>query len=328
MKLKLKGKILVLSLFPMILLGISMFLVAADRIANSIYEEAYVGMQATTLAVRDIFEIGYDGPYTMDKNGELWKGEDLNISQAYEIVDQIKNHTGMEVTIFWNDTRILTSITDQNGERQVGTTASPSIVQQVLEEEHSYQNRNVEILGTNYVVYYAPFYQEGTHEPVGMIFLGTPQITITKIINQTRLQLLLLILAGILFATVIVFFMVNNITLALKKNMNYLSAIAQGNLNLFIENRLLKRSDEIGDLGQTQQKAKVLESVRTNTIAIVQNSSSISEENSASVEEIMAEIETINTDISHISEKASRLNDLSKDMEQRIQIFAITECAD
>lgn len=41
---KLKGKIFALSLIPVILLGIVMFLVAADRIANGIYDEAYVGM--------------------------------------------------------------------------------------------------------------------------------------------------------------------------------------------------------------------------------------------------------------------------------------------
>ena len=51
---KLKGKILALSLSPVILLGTLMFLAAADRIANGIYDKAYVGMQATTLAVRVI----------------------------------------------------------------------------------------------------------------------------------------------------------------------------------------------------------------------------------------------------------------------------------
>ena len=39
---KLKGKILALSLVPVILLGVTMFLVAADRIANGIYDEAYL----------------------------------------------------------------------------------------------------------------------------------------------------------------------------------------------------------------------------------------------------------------------------------------------
>lgn len=106
---KLKAKILSLSLIPVILLGVSMFLVAADRIANGIYDEAYLGMHATTLAVRDIFEIGYEGAYRLDEKGDLWKGEELNISQSIDIVDHIKENTGLDVTIFWNDTRVLTS---------------------------------------------------------------------------------------------------------------------------------------------------------------------------------------------------------------------------
>lgn len=68
---KLNGKILALSVIPVIMLGIIMFLFSADRIANGIYDEAYVGMQATTLAVRDIFEVGNDGPYHIDENGMM-----------------------------------------------------------------------------------------------------------------------------------------------------------------------------------------------------------------------------------------------------------------
>ena len=52
---KLKGKILSLSLIPLLLLGIIMFVYATSRISDGIYNEAYVGMEATTLAVRDIF---------------------------------------------------------------------------------------------------------------------------------------------------------------------------------------------------------------------------------------------------------------------------------
>ena len=57
-------------------------------------------MKATTFAVKDIFEIGYEGDYQLDKNGELWKGDELNISQAFDIVDNIKENTGLEVSIF------------------------------------------------------------------------------------------------------------------------------------------------------------------------------------------------------------------------------------
>lgn len=57
-------------------------------------------MEATALAVRDIFEIGNEGQYHVDDNGDLWKGSSLNISQATDITDHIKENTDMEVTVF------------------------------------------------------------------------------------------------------------------------------------------------------------------------------------------------------------------------------------
>ena len=82
---KLKGKILSLSLIPLLLLGIIMFVYATSRISDGIYNEAYVGMEATTLAVRDIFEVGNEGEYRLDSDGNLWKGDTLNISQAKDL---------------------------------------------------------------------------------------------------------------------------------------------------------------------------------------------------------------------------------------------------
>lgn len=223
---KLKGKIFALSLVPVLVLGITMFLVAADRIANGIYDEAYIGMQATTLAVRDIFEEGNSGAYHMDENGMLWKGDTLNISQAVNIVDHIKQNTGIDVTIFWGDTRILTSIVNERGDRQINTRASTDVIERVLKNGEIYQDRNIEILGQKYIVSYTPIYQEGSKEVVGMIFLGTPQQTVSVIINKIRIQFLLIILCMLLLVTVIAYFLVNHIISALKKNMELLNNIS------------------------------------------------------------------------------------------------------
>lgn len=247
---KLKGKILALSLIPVITLGIVMFLAAADRIANGIYDEAYIGMQATTLAVRDIFEVGNNGPYHMDENGLMWKGDTLNISHAENITDHIKENTGMEVTIFWGDTRILTSIVNERGERQINTKASAEVVSRVLKNGETYQDRDVEILGKKYIVCYTPIYQENSKEIVGMVFLGTPQETVSDIINKVRQQFFFIILCMVIFVAAVAYILVNRIITALKKNMDILDSISKGALQIEIEQGMLNRKDEIGDLAK------------------------------------------------------------------------------
>lgn len=247
---KLRMKILLLALVPVLALGIVMFLVASGRIANGIYDEAYVGMQATTLAVRDIFETGNEEPYYMDENGELWKGT-LNISQATDITDHIKTNTNMEVTVFWGDTRILTSIVDAQGNRQINTQASAQVTERVLKNGEVYQARNVEILGEEYIVCYIPMYQAGSDEIVGMIFLGTLQSTVNRIIAKARLQFLIIIVCAVILMTVLIYFMVSRIVNALNRSMRSLNDIADGNLNVVVESGVLKRKDEMGDLGRS-----------------------------------------------------------------------------
>lgn len=197
-----------------------MFLVAADRIANGIYDAAYNGMQATTFAVRDIFEEGKNGAYHIDEQGMLWKGDTLNISQATNIVDHIKESSGIDVTIFWGDTRILTSIVDERGNRQINTKASAEVAERVLQNGETYHDRNIEILGQRYIVSYTPLYQENSSEIIGMIFLGTPQQTVSVIINKIRGQFLLIILCMLVLVTVTAYILISRIVTALKRTWN------------------------------------------------------------------------------------------------------------
>jgi len=247
---RLRIKFLALSLIPIIILGLTMFFVAADKIESGVYDETYVGMHATTLAIRDIFETGNKGKYQLNDKGEVWKGNTLNISNSLNIVDNIKNNTGLEVTVFWGDTRILTSLVNDKGERQINTKASSEIVKEVVDKGNTYQNKNVNILGKEYVVYYTPFYQEGTKDVVGMIFLGTPQKNVTEIIDKAKLKLFEIILLVVFITIIVVFFIVNRIVSSLKKSMRLLNKISHGDLNVIVDKSLLKRKDEIGNLGK------------------------------------------------------------------------------
>mgnify|MGYP001025104367 CR=1 FL=1 len=322
---KLKGKILALSLIPVIVLGISMFLVAADRIANGIYDEAYVGMQATTLAVRDIFEMGNSGAYHMDENRMLWKGDSLNISQATDITDHIKENTGMDVTVFWGDTRILTSIANDKGERQINTQAPADVVSHVLQNGETYQERGVEILGQKYIVCYIPFYQEASDEIVGMIFLGTPQRSVSAIINKVRGQLLLMILCTSILVTVIAYISVNRIVSALKLNMDVLNSIANGMLSIHIDQKLLDRRDEIGDLAKnvlhlkdalrgivinihTRSEALNNEAARIESIS--ENVYQVMKEVNNAAQDMAASCTTQSEDANHASENVTSMGDL------------------
>lgn len=299
---KLRTKIMLIALFPVFILGISAYILSANRTASGIYDEAYNGMHAAALAVRDIFEIGNPGPYATDEKGDLWKGETLNISQSSAIVDHIKDKTGMDVTVFWGDTRILTSITDASGQQQIGTQAPSAITNKVLYGGEYYLDHNVEILGTEYIACYVPFFQDGTNQPVGMVFLGKPQETVQVIIKKIRLELLLAIAAVLAVTAAIVTILVNRIVSAMGKSMGLLQQISEGDLAVQVDPQLLKRPDEVGMLGkeilQLRNKLQVIIDVLKNKSANLDVASASLKEHSQTILELMKGIDQSSQELS------------------------------
>jgi methyl-accepting chemotaxis protein len=245
---KLRQKILLLSVLPVILLGTLLYLIASNQIKEGIYQEAYTGAHATTLAVRDIFETGNSGEYHLDDKGEFWKGDAINISQATDIVDQIKKTTNKEVTIFYNDTRYLTTIVNEEGKRQINTKASEQVIDTVLKKGENFYADNIDILGTKYIVYYIPLFQENTKTPIGMVFMGTKQSEVMNIINQMQKRLMLITIAIVIAVVIISYVILQQIMKVLTVIVNSINRIADGNLKVSFQDRYKIRKDEIGDM--------------------------------------------------------------------------------
>jgi methyl-accepting chemotaxis protein len=72
---------------------------------------------------------------------------------------------------------------------------------------------------------------------------------VTSIINEISRQILLIILLVIILTTVVVVLLVNRIVSALDKSMGVLNELSQGNLGVTVDPKILKRKDEIGELG-------------------------------------------------------------------------------
>lgn len=248
---KLKTKILLIALLPVMILGIGIYFVSIERMSEGIYRQANEGLKATGISVRNIFEAGgYQGDYRIDENGYFWKGYMLNISRSNELVDKIKTETGMEVTIFYGEEAKLTSLTNEKGDRQLGIKLSDKVRQTVLEQGKSYQEKNISLLNRKYIVYYAPLAQPDSGEVIGLMLLAMPQSTVTKVIDEIRLEIFLIIDAVILVTVIIVILLVNQIVSALRKGMGALEQISQGNLKIDLDKRILRRKDEIGGLGR------------------------------------------------------------------------------
>lgn len=244
-----KKKILAITISPVLILGIVSMLFIVTMVKNSLLDEiedALKGTAAATLAAYD----QNTGDYIQSTNGDIWKGS-YNVSKSESLVDRIKSNAGMDVTFFYGDKRIMTSAVDTNGERILGSTAGEKIVEKVLKGGEEYFSRAVSIDGTLNYGYFMPVYQnDSDNQIIGMVFVGTDKhakdAVINKIIGSIATAVGVIMLICIAVSVKLATGMSKNI----KSSVELVGKIAEGDLNVWVDDKLLKKKDEIGELSR------------------------------------------------------------------------------
>ena len=86
-----------------------------------------------------------------------------------EYVDEFKERTGCEATIFMGNERISTTITNEAGSRITGTIAYDFIAKTVIGKQTEYMGK-LTLFGKEYGVCYSPLITDG--QAIGMLFTG------------------------------------------------------------------------------------------------------------------------------------------------------------
>lgn len=244
-----KKKILMIAVGPVLMLGvISIFFISTQvrKAVTSEIEEALKGTAAATLAAYD----QNAGDYIQSTNGDIWKGS-YNISKSESLVDKIKSNSGMDVTFFYGDERIMTSAKDANGDRVLGSRAGDKIVEKVLKGGEEYFSSAVSIEGELNYGYFMPVHQNNSdNQIIGMIFVGTNlkekeavvKLILGSISSSVIVVMLICIAVGIKLA--------GSMSRNIKKSIQMVGRLVEGNLDVWVDDKLLKKKDEIGELSR------------------------------------------------------------------------------
>lgn len=257
MRMDLKKKILSVAILPILLLGTVTIIITLTQTKNALINEVQDSLRGTAAATLAAYDQNA-GNYLRAENGDVWKGG-YNISKSENLLDNIKEKTGMDVTFFYGKERIMTSAKDSNGERILGSPAGDVIVEKVLQGGEEYFSSAVSLDGTMNYGYYIPVYQKGTNtNPIGMIFVGTDKEVKNATINSILRIVIFSVIAVVMVCIVIAVIISMSITGSLKKGIGAVQKVAAGELGNPIDKTMLDRKDEIGDLAisiDTLQKA-------------------------------------------------------------------------
>ena len=244
-----KKKILAITISPVLILGIVSMFFIVTMVKNSMLDEiedALKGTAAATLAAYD----QNTGDYLQSTNGDIWKGS-YNISKSESLVDRIKSNTGMDVTFFYGDKRIMTSAVDANGDRILGSTAGEKIVEKVLNGGEEYFSHAVSIDGTLNYGYFMPVYQNDTdNQIIGMVFVGTNKQEKDAVINRIIRSIATAVGVIMLICIAVSAKLATSMSKNIRSSVELVGKIAEGDLNVWVDDKLLKKKDEIGDLSR------------------------------------------------------------------------------
>lgn len=302
MRLTIRKKLLLCSILPISVLGIIIVFMSLTFLRNSIINQVENSLRGTASATLAAYDQN-SGTYLVAENGDVWKGG-YNISNSEKLLDTIKEKSGMDVTFFYGNKRIMTSIKEQSGERILGSPAGSKIEEMVLQNGKEYFSKNVSVDGVMYFGYYVPVFQgDDSNEPVGMVFAGINKnetlYSVLRIVFYMTVIVLVIAIIGIVGAGLIS----NTISRVLKSEITSLEYLAMGNLNVQIDKKNLQRKDEIGDLSRAIDTLKtdlrsVIGGISESTNLLISSSDSLEQTSHQTFENmdyVMQSVDTITT---------------------------------
>ena len=284
---KMQSKMLTMSLFPLIILGLTTIIFGNARIKEVVTNNIENGLRGTAVAVRDAIDYADEGEYHVE-DGTLYKGE-FDVTNVTDMADHIQTSADTDITVFYGNTRYMTSILDAQGNRAIGTTASEEVARKVLDGQQEYFSSDANVNGAAYFGYYIPIIENGNS--VGMVFAGMPQADAKAQINK-----IISLIAGIMVLFVFLFsastiLVVKSMAKGLIRGASALEQVAAGKLNVELDSRSANRKDEIGQISRAVQKLKqdltnVITEIKDNSKELLGSSEVLNEKTSASMEHI------------------------------------------
>lgn len=159
---------------------------------------------------------------------DIVNGDEHMPAYEHDYVDSLQSQD-IELTLFMGDTRYITSLLKEDGNRNEGSQANADIARLVLGGS-DYTDDNTVIDKKQYYVYYTPLHGEN-NAIVGMAFAGTPTADVNKVIKGMMAQsIVVAVILAIVFVAIIAWLALR-IKAGMEASMEALQKLEKGDLS-------------------------------------------------------------------------------------------------
>ncbi len=290
-KFSLTTKILSCVVLP-ILLMVSFAVISINSVGSLMADRLQEDhLKTSNYAVEQLLDMENTEAFSLDGE-ELYRGA-LDLTADSSLIDRFQQNSGVEVTLFYGDTRRATTIIGSDGNRILGTQMSDTVYQKIKSSGY-YFSDNVSVEGEPYYGSYRLIADNGEGQEV-ILFTGI-SVKNTHQIYAARLRSTALFMVVIAAASlVLVFIIVRNIVRSIKSSVANLNEVAEGKLNFAVSDRMTSRGDEVGNI------ARSIDSLMSKFVDIVHNLHLSSDTLTEFSDDIRQNFAAINESISNIN---------------------------
>lgn len=248
---KITAKIMLMVLFPLFFISATGIFMGGNNQEETAYRLIEEKLEAVALNVDSLYDVYDEGDYSFEEES-LRKGDKV-LSEEYQLIDRIKEESGLEVTLFWGNERAITTVTDSKGDRAVGTTIDADFAEDILNgKSDKHFTKDIEIAGADYCGFYMPMTQKNG-DVVGLIFTGRAKADVEKEIRNSKMKMAGGMMIIFIITFIVIAILVQRIIKALKHTIERLDDVATGKLDFEMHDKMLQRADEIGEMSNSIQ---------------------------------------------------------------------------
>ncbi len=301
--LQLMGKISVVVAIPMaalVLLGCLIGVSGMNGVSDILMKEQ---LESAEYSFGQIMDGLSDGDYRYE-NGTLYKG-DYDVTANENVLTEFKENTGIEVSIVVGNVRGATTMSDADGKSMKGQSISETVYEKLQAGEADYDQK-LKIGSKNYLAYYMPI-KNASGEIYGSLFVGYDKNTVSAM-TRSNIYKMVGTLCVIAVATMaVIAFLMRSIGKVLHNTVDHLEEVADGSLNVMVQNKVLERNDELGEVSRSLQKlVSSFKEIVKNIMTASAELDSFSGEFKESFDNIKESISNINTAVDEIANGATQ----------------------
>lgn len=289
---------------PVLILGIIMLILTATLVANSFIQRISNSLNGTAIsAAATISKL----PGEIAANGNTLQKGEVSLKDYESAFDSIPLKSGIDITIFYGETMMVTTVRDTTNYRATSLVAHEKAIQNCLNSNKDYFALLQDVGGKKCFAYYIPLYKDGTTgDIVGMVMAS---VQASKVLSDiffilgVIIGILILVLIACIFTTAKI---VAPLVDSLKQCIEGVQGLSDGHLDIIIREPVLERSDEIGDLGRSIRTLQTaLQDMLSSVIASAKSVNYASLELSDTARDMYQNISGVKSSIDFITDGAS-----------------------